>query len=225
MKTRKRELVRELLFSKSFSGKVKHRVKKELRDRATDELRTICIFRDRLRNDLRKKKLQFLLFIIARRRERAKRAFFLYLPREIARRNRNEEKRSVRAHNDVYLPRSPSERSQQGLALIVSSSLDAENAQNKKRNARRRRTQTSLSLSRLPLFCGVVRRKGSLTQREDYLRGVGLLQTKREKTHAIRFYIRKSKRYGLGYQDVEEEEEEEEEELERRRRIERRTQL
>tara|TARA_B100000519_G_scaffold196006_1_gene201710 strand:+ start:578 stop:955 length:378 start_codon:yes stop_codon:yes gene_type:complete len=82
-----------------------------------------------------------------------------------------------------------------------------------------------LSLSRLPLFCGVVRRKGSLTQREDYLRGVGLLQTKREKTHAIRFYIRKSKRYGLGYQDVEEEEEEEEEELERRRRIERRTQL
>ena len=135
MKTRKRELVRELLFSKSFSGKVKHRVKKELRDRATDELRTICIFRDRLRNDLRHK---VPLFIIARRRERAKRAFFLYLPREIARRNRNEEKRSVRAQNDL------------------------------KRNARRRRTQTSLSLSlslslsRLPLFCGVVRRKGSL---------------------------------------------------------------
>ena len=75
--------------------------------------------------------LKFLLFIIARRRERAKRAFFLYLPREIARRNRNEEKRSVRAQNDL------------------------------KRNARRRRTQTSLS--RLPLFCGVVRRKGSLT--------------------------------------------------------------
>ena len=61
--------------------------------------------------------LKFLLFIIARRRERAKRAFFLYLPREIARRNRNEEKRSVRAQNDL------------------------------KRNARRRRTQTSLSLS------------------------------------------------------------------------------
>ena len=60
--------------------------------------------------------LKFLLFIIARRRERAKRAFFLYLPREIARRNRNEEKRSVRAQNDL------------------------------KRNARRRRTQTSLSL-------------------------------------------------------------------------------
>ena len=77
--------------------------------------------------------VEFLLFIIARRRERAKRAFFLYLPREIARRNRNEEKRSVRAQNDL------------------------------KRNARRRRTQTSLSLSRLPLFCGVVRRKGSLT--------------------------------------------------------------
>ena len=32
--------------------------------------------------------LKFLLFIIARRRERAKRAFFLYLPREIARRKR-----------------------------------------------------------------------------------------------------------------------------------------
>jgi len=30
-------------------------------------------------------------------------------------------------------------------------------------------------------------------------------------------YKRKSKRYGLGYQDVKEEEEEEEEELERRR--------
>ena len=135
MKTRKRELVRELLFSKSFSGKVKHRVKKELRDRATDELRTICIFRDHLRNDLRRKNLPSYSVIIARRRERAKRAFFLYLPREIARRNRNEEKRSVRAHqNDL------------------------------KRNARRRRTQTSLSLSlsRLPLFCGVVRRKGSL---------------------------------------------------------------
>ena len=65
----------------------------------------------------------------------------------------------------------------------------------------------------------------SRRERIIYLRGVGLLQTKREKTCDFRFYIkRKSKRYGLGYQDVEEEEEEEEEELERRR-IERRTQL
>ena len=132
--------------------------KKLLEKSQTSSKKRVARSRDRrAQNDLylprspsersQKKLLKFLLFIIARRRERAKRAFFLYLPREIARRNRNEEKRSVRAQNDVYLPRSPSERSQQGLALIVSSSLDAENAQNKKRNARRRRTQTSLSLS------------------------------------------------------------------------------
>ena len=58
--------------------------------------------------------LKFLLFIIARRRERAKRAFFLYLPRYISRRKRR---------------------------------LSFDVAQNKKRNARRRCTQTSLSLS------------------------------------------------------------------------------
>ena len=123
----------------------------------------MCIFRDRLRNDLRKEKVRNYCVIIARRRERAK----------------QKEERETTSH-----------------------------------------TNLSLSLSRLPLFCGVVRRKkGSLTQREDYLlRGVGLLQTKREKTCDFRFYIkRKSKRYGLGYQDVKEEEEEEEEELERRR--------
>ena len=143
MKTRKRELVRELLFS-AFSGKVKHRVKKEQipSDRTTKKSCAIARPTSSERfvssaiafgtiSEL-ERTLKFLLFIIARRRERAKRAFFLYLPREIARRNRNEEKRSVRAQNDL------------------------------KRNARRRRTQTSLSLSRLPLFCGVVRRKGSL---------------------------------------------------------------
>ena len=162
MKTRKRELVRELLFSKSFSGKVKHRVKKELRDRATDELTTICIFHDRLRNDLRKKN-KVLLFIIARRRERAKRAFFLYLPREIARRNRNEEKRSVRAQNDL------------------------------KRNARRRRTQTSLSLSLgfRSFAVSFVVKGHSRRERIIYLRGVGLLQ--RGKRHAIRFYIKENR--------------------------------
>ena len=114
-----------------------------------------------------KKLLKFLLFIIARRRERAKRAFFLYLPREIARRNRNEEKRSVRAQNDL------------------------------KRNARRRRTQTSLSLS-LSLSLGFrsfavsfVVKGHSRRERIIYLRGVGLLQ--RGKRHAIRFYIKENR--------------------------------
>ena len=107
-----------------------------------------------------KKLLKFLLFIIARRRERAKRAFFLYLPREIARRNRNEEKRSVRAHqNDL------------------------------KRNARRRRTQTSLSLSlsasallRCRSSC-----KGSLAQRErGFSSRCWSPSSQRGKRHAIR---------------------------------------
>ena len=40
---------------------------------------------------------------------------------------------------------------------------------------------------------------------------------------SILYIKRKSKRYGLGYQDVKEEEEEEELERRRRRRIERRT--
>ena len=71
MKTRKRELVRELLFSKSL-GKSQTSGKKR----------------------------------VARSRDR-------------------------RAQNDLYLPRSPSERSQySNLIIIVSSSLDAENAQN-----------------------------------------------------------------------------------------------
>ena len=56
LKTRKRELVRELLFAqKSNSGQSQIESNERVSsDRATDELREICIFRDRLRNDLEK---------------------------------------------------------------------------------------------------------------------------------------------------------------------------
>ena len=132
MKTRKREFVRELLFSKSFSGKVKHRVKKELRDRATDELRTICIFRDRLRNDLRKKTRFFCSSSLDAENAQNAPSFCISLVRS---RDEIETKRKEacelrtmcifrdRLRNDLS-------RRTENFAIIVSSSLDAENAQN-----------------------------------------------------------------------------------------------
>ena len=104
-------------FFKKLLGKSQTSSKKRVA-RSRDRRAQNDLYLPRSPSKRSQKKNKVLLFIIARRRERAKRAFFLYLPREIARRNRNEEKRSVRAHqNDL------------------------------KRNARRRRTQTSLSLS------------------------------------------------------------------------------
>ena len=178
MKTRKRELVRELLFSKSFSGKVKHRVKKELRDRATDELRTICIFRDRLRNDLRKKTRFFCSSSLDAENAQNAPSFCISLVRS---RDEIETKRKEacelrtmcifrdRLRNDL--------RKEKVRNYCVIIARRRERAKQKEERETTSHTNLSLSLSRLPLFCGVVRRKGSLTQREDYLlRGVGLLQ-------------------------------------------------
>ena len=149
----------------SVSRKVKHQVKRansersndeKLRDRATDELRTICIFRDRLRNDLRD--FSKILLSSSLDAENAQNApsFCISLVRS---QDENEGKER----------RTQKERS-----------FDV--ARNKKGNARRRRGRPRV-LSLPPSASDLLRCR---SQRVTHAEGIfALLVSKREKTCAI----------------------------------------